>query len=227
MNDQLQDYVTKMKQTGASDDQIKSNLISVGWREEDVMRVLNPQQMPSSNQIPMPSAYTSSPQPYVIQAQLMTQDKEGGFVVALLYFIKFFCLWIGTFTLMFVITYIVTKIFPERGTDYIFSMRDLSGAIATLVVTTPIYLFLLIYLRRMLILNPERKKLASRKFLIVLTLLCAFFINIVLLIVFLTTILNGLITAASFISFLLNFMLLALIFVYYYFDLTDEKNIIK
>ena len=216
-----------MREAGAKDEQIREKLVGAGWKEADVNKAFG---IKEDILIPVPKIQDN--QGIVYSLKVSDEDTKSGYILALLYFIKFVCLWIGTFALIYIISYLFYKMIPDNSyyNDYNYysssssTLKELSGFIASLVVCSPIYIFLFIHLKKMLEQNPMYYKLKTRKFLIFLTLISAFLINIITLISGITLVLNGYITGAGVLTFITIILILSVIFFYYYKELTNEKK---
>lgn len=90
MNQQLQDYIKKSKEAGFSDDQIKQELLKVGWKEEDINQAFINYSVPALTSVPQPvtTKKSRSKLPIVIAIVVLAAALIGGGILGYKYLVK-------------------------------------------------------------------------------------------------------------------------------------------
>ena len=153
-------------------------------------------------------------------------------MIGFLYVINFISLWIGAIALMFLLFTIINKAIPITTTGYDYysdssSTAVINSSISCLIVCTPIFLFLFIYLKRQIFKYPEFRSYKIRKVLIILILLVCFCTAIGYLISLINSFLRGNITINFILEVFVISILLGIIFAYYFQELSDDKKYIN
>lgn len=194
VTDEVKDYVRGMREQNNTDDQIRTSLTNAGWSEADVTEALTPLEQPD----PVPSP----PTPLSIPVQTTTSNQETnhfGMWLTTQYALLFITLYFSSISLGGILHRFVDKTFPDQaarklnsysffgsGDDYL--MRSY---VAGIIVAFPIFAFMYLKLKKLVMDRPEVKALKARKQLIYLTMVLTFLIVLVHLISTVVTFLGG------------------------------------
>ena len=207
MNNQLYSFVKESLERGLDRAAIRDALLQAGWQEEEVRNVLS-----SFAEIDFPVP-VPRPKPYL-------QARE-----AFLYLVSFLTLYISAFsfgTLMFVF---IDRAFPDPldfGGGR--SSGSLTTAIASIVITFPLYLLLMWRLGKDAATKPERRESRVRKWLTYLSLVVAAGIIIGALIALLSNLLAGSLTVRFTLKAMTILAITGCIFGYYLWDLRQTEQ---
>jgi len=83
MNQELQDYIKKSKEAGMSDEQIKQELLKVGWKEEDISQEFNNLNNPTLVPTPTPIP-TFAPKAEIFSEPIKQRSKSKLPIIALI-----------------------------------------------------------------------------------------------------------------------------------------------
>ena len=118
--------------------------------------------------------------------------------------------------------------FPDLINDYYFSASSYYGTIrqslATLIVIFPVYVWVSRFLKKDIEVNPEKRDLRIRKWLLYLTLLVASLVIIGDLVTLINTYLNGEITSRFILKVLTIIFISGSVFYHYYFELREAGS---
>lgn len=175
---ELDSYIAKAREKKFSDEQIKNQLLSSGWQQDQITQALA--QNPTDTSLPPPPP---PPVPHV------------GMWTGFLYVIFFICLYVLATAIGILFHNWVDTIFPlpTDMPDYwgTFRQTELQGALAAIIVSFPIFAYLAILLKKQLAKNPAIKNIRSRKLLIYITLVGTFLIMLSHIIGTIFSFLNG------------------------------------
>lgn len=213
MANEIEEYIANAREKKVPNDQIKAVLLRSGWPEADVEKSLNEANSKSSlSNLPPP------PVPHV------------GMWTGFLYIIFFISLYIlatsvGTLLHSWVDQVLKTGL-PD---DYSFyrSFNDYATqiAIASIIVSYPIFTALAVMLKKQLVTKPYVRNLRARKILIYITLIGTFLIMIGHLIQTIYTFLNGSGNSNTFGHFMVTLVVAGTIFGYFISEVKyDSKN---
>lgn len=190
---------------------IRQALLDAGWREEELRNALAAF---ADIDFPVP---VPRPKPYL-------QARE-----AFLYLVSFITLYITAFSFGALIFNFIDRAFPDPlsfRSDFggAFSSRALTTAIASIIVTFPLYLFLMWKLAREAAADPERRQSRLRKWLTYLTLVIAAGIIIGDLIALLSNLLGGEFAIRFTLKALTILLIIGSIFGFYLWDLRRSER---
>lgn len=203
--DDLSSFVRDALSEGRSRDEIQSALSTAGWSDTEVTNALGAwSEIPFAPPIPRPQATVSA---------------KDFFIYALTFGVLIF----GTGYLVMLIFNVIDMQFdPDRGP---YKTSAIRWAMAVLMVTTPVYVWLTVWDRRRLAQDPSLNRSAIRKWMIYLTLLLASAVFLADLVVCIDALLNGDLK----VQFLLKAATVAIVtisvFLYYFNDVRQSEQI--
>jgi hypothetical protein len=178
-NPELQNYIDSAHEQGQSDEQIRLNLIDAGWPEQDVS-----------------SALGSGNSPELAVPKFQSRTNHFGMWIVFEYVLMFITLATSAIALAGLAhQFVEDKLSnPDLGSGYFgyFSSAYLTTTyISMIIVGFPIFAFLFIHLRKLLLAHPEIRELRVRQIFIYLALVWTFIALISRLIRVVQTFLNG------------------------------------
>jgi len=225
MNQEIADYVKKARDGGASDEEIRKNLVLFKWPTESVDAVLK-----ANLDLPVPpspshvtSASAGSPAPIPVVRNMTTRGLE--------YFIMFIALWITATSFAWLVHNLVNQAFSSGSQSYPDNLTSL--ATPALLVAVPIYSWLFLRLKKAEQNEPSLRTDPSRRHAIQLTLVVTFIIGIADVIAYLYSLLSGIGASslvgstssngfADFLHMLVTLAVAGGIFVYYWRDIHQK-----
>lgn len=207
----LQKYVADLKTKNIPDDQIKSKLIQSGWPQQEVEKAFSAN-LPGTELPPPPVPHFSM-------------------WITFQYLLVFISMYVSFTSLGGILHYAVDRNIPDAldvtnySYGYMLNEVLLTGYIASIIVTFPIFAILFIILRRQTLEKPAVKNIRSRKILIYFTLVVTFIYMIGHLISTLYMFLQGISTMRSLMHLVVNILVAGSIFTYLLFEVRgDRKN---
>ena len=212
MSSELDSFVKDSLERGLERDAIREVLLRAGWRQEELSNALSAY---ADIDFPVP---VPRPKPYL-------QARE-----AFLYLVSFIALYATAFSLGTLIFAFIDRAFPDplsfrAGFGGEFATRGLTVAIASIIITFPLYLFLMWRLAREAEVYPERRQSRLRKWLTYLTLVVAAGIIIGDLIALLSNLLGGDLTIRFTLKALTILVITGSIFGFYLWDLQQSEKV--
>ncbi|HAJ01595.1 MAG TPA: hypothetical protein DCL97_13060 [Dehalococcoidia bacterium] len=212
MSDELDSFVKDSLSLGLERSAIRDVLLQAGWREDELTNALSAY---ADITFPVP---VPRPKPYL-------QARE-----AFLYLVSFIALYVTAFSLITLIFGFIDRAFPDplsyRGA---FQGQYISGsmrmALASIIITFPVYLFLMWRLTKDSAVYPERRQSRLRKWLTYLTLVIASSIITGDLITMLAKLLGGDLTIPFILKVLTILLIIGSIFGYYLWDLRQSEKV--
>ncbi len=211
MESELHLFIKEALAKGLVKDKIKEVLLQANWQEAEITEALN-----HYADVSFPVAVPKR-KPYLSARE------------AFMYLLTFLTLYLSAYNLGALIFQFINKMYPDDRLGYVFDASVQSGiirfAIASLIISFPIYLGLTSYLQKRAARNPEARVSRVRKWLTYLTLFLTAGVMIGDLIALINNLLGGDITARFILKFLTVFIIAGLVFWYYLTDLrSEEKN---
>jgi hypothetical protein len=218
----LNTYITKARDKKLTDEQIKKQLIDVGWPTEQITEAIAQQ-----SDLPVP------PIPPVAHVNMWT-----GFLY-IIFFISLFILssaisgifnaWIDKPLNGAVLN---TTFAPDLTYDLLSNYLSIDtislirGYIAAIIVSYPVFLFLAITLKKQLKSQPSIKSVRTRKILIYITLIGTFLILLGSGVIGIYDYLAGNITGITIRHFLVTILISGPIFVFFINEVKNDRKII-
>jgi len=225
--EQLNDYIQQARKAKASDDEIRSRLIEVGWSRELVDQALNT----SRHHLPPAPA----PQSIDAASPASTQHKPHvsiGMWEGFEHVLMFLSLY--TFATSFgllVHQYINIWLPAAAGSGGFFggdgtraSASIIRASIASLVVSFPLFAFFYLDIIKRTLQNPDIKHIRSRKFFIYLTLVGTFVIGVAKVVQTVFAFLDGNVTVNFIAHVVLTITIVALIFIRFLADVKADRG---
>ncbi len=206
MSTELDVFVKESLAQGLERSAIREVLLRAGWREDELTAALSAY---AEIDFPVP---VPRPKPYL-------QARE-----AFLYLVSFIALYVTAFSLITLIFGFIDKTFPDplsRGGG----LGGIRMALASIIVTFPVYLFLMWRLTKDAAVYPERRQSRLRKWLTYLTLVVASSIIAGDLITLLAKLLGGDLSAPFILKVLTILLVVGSIFGYYLWDLRQSEKV--
>jgi hypothetical protein len=223
LNASLVGYITNSIEAGASEGQIKNNLIAVGWSNEQIggayEQALINSGVPSPNSAKMASAMSQSAA--VVGATKVKKSSAGEISMNLLSFVLLTIVATATGTLFH---QIISKFFPDAlvvtGSSYAsqFSTGAIHYATAVLVVAYPVYYLIMYLWFRSFRRDENKEETQLTKTLTYLVLLITAVTILGNLIATVYTFLQGELSIRFFLKALTIFVISSLIFGFYYLE---------
>lgn len=171
-NPNLTTYISKLRSMNVSDEVIKEQLLKSGWQEAEVLEALAPITT---------TVQTVLPPPPVPRFSMW---------ISFQYVLLFVTLWISSTSLGGVWNYAIDKYVPDAlaqsttGYDYSYLMGNmlLQGYLAALIIASPFFVTLFIYLNKQVQTNPGIRNIKTRKLLMYFTIVVNFLYMISMLI---------------------------------------------
>jgi hypothetical protein len=216
-------YITKSIGAGASEGQIKNNLIAVGWSNEQIVEAY--EQALINNGVPSPnSAKIASPVSNSTTVGSTSKTKKssaGETAINLLSFILLAIVAVATGTIFY---QVINKFFPDALTVHAssyanyFSTSSIHYATAVLVVAFPVYYLVMYYWFKGFRKNLDKIETGLSKFLTYLVLLITAVTILGDLIAAVYTFLQGEVSVRFFLKTLVIIIIAGLIFGFYYLE---------
>lgn len=207
LNSELEKYIKLARSQNVPENQIKDTLIKSGWAETDINEALFPQ-----------SATTNLPPPPV---------PHFGMWVTFKYIILFISLYITATSLGGILHNFVDQIIPDvitRYDDYDFSSPSLTGYMAAIAVSFPIFVWLFISLSNEAFKRPAIKNIRARKLLIYFTLVVTFLFMIGHLIATIYSFLEGTLAARTIGHLVVTLVVAGSIFLYLLNEVRGDRK---
>jgi hypothetical protein len=216
---ELKSYIDKAREKKLNDDQIKTNLITAGWQEQQIVEALS-----RDADLPVPP-----PPPTVAHLGMWT-----GF----LYILFFIALYTLAAAIAGMLNLWIDKALPTiidnaDGSSFdIFSMFGadsyspsvIRGYIAAIIVSFPIFAVLALILKRQLVSQPYVKNIRSRKLLIYVTLIGTFLILLGNIISTCYDFLSGTVTSNGLGHLTVTFLVVGAIFGYFIGEVKNDRK---
>ena len=210
-NAELQKYIIDLKAKNIPLETIKSQLISSGWGSSDVERAINETSAPTISTLPPP------PVPHF--SMWITFE----------YLILFISMYVSFTALGGILHFGVDRIMPapldnSYSSYRYFSTALLTGYMASIIITFPIFFGLLLHLSSMLEKNQAIRNIKSRKILIYITLVVTFIYMITQLIMTVYSFFQGNSTLNTFMHLIVNLLVAGSIFVYLLYGIRGDRK---
>ena len=212
MSTELDVFVKESLAQGLERSAIREVLLQAGWREDELTTALSAY---AEIDFPVP---VPRPKPYL-------QARE-----AFLYLVSFLALYGTALSLLTLVFGFIDKAFPDPlsfrgGFEREFISGRITVALASIIITFPIYLFLMWRLTRDSAVYPERRQSRVRKWLTYLTLVVGSSIIVGDLITLLAKLLGGDLTAPFILKVLTILVVIGSIFGFYLWDLRQSEKV--
>jgi len=219
MNMDLKNFITKQRANGLSQDQIKSNLLSIGWDRDQVETALRTTP-PEQEAIPKPpSTPAETPAHSSAQAPGMWDSFQH-----ILMFISMAVLAISlALTLHLYIDKWMPGVTPSYSSSY-YSTSEVIAYMAAMIVSFPLFAFFFLKVTKRTQANPSIRNLRSRKFLIYATLVITFLVVMAVIVHAVYGLLIGNFSLNFFLHFLTTVGVSSLIFVYYLTQVKEDRT---
>lgn len=210
-NAELQKYINDLKAKNVPSETIKSQLVSSGWSSTDVDQAFNEASSPTLSTLPPP------PVPHF--SMWITFE----------YLILFISMYVSFTALGGILHFAVDRIFPQPVSDsystyqYISSYL-LTGYMASIIITFPVFFGLFLHLNRMLEKTPAIRNIRSRKILIYITLVITFIYMITQLIMTVYSFFQGNSTTSTFMHLLVNLLVAGSVFIYLIYGIRGDRQ---
>ncbi len=207
---ELEKYIEAARNKQMSDEEIKGQLVKIGWKESEVLRALEPPKTADNLLVPPPAP-------------------SVGMWVSFQYILLFISLYISAISLGG-IAYHATDRFIKDPLDFSnpsFGGLDnpvMKGYLAAILVAYPIFAVLFIRLKKLSYERPFTKSLESRKLLIYITLIVTFIILLVHLISIIYGFLDGNVKERSLAHFIVTVTIAGSIFSYLLHDVREDRK---
>lgn len=227
VTEDLLSYVRKKKQQNIADDTILQELLTVGWKQEDIKQAIIATSNPD---IPLPLVPSAPP------AAASPKEQKGYHSMwdAFEHILMFISLYVTATALALMLHYFVDKWFPNilynsysSSSNYRSSIHDVFvlGYMAALIVAAPLFAFFFVRISKRTETHPEVRMLKARRFLIYLTLVGTFIIIIGYIITFVYSLLKGNITLNFIFHIMVTIGVSGVIFAYYLSEVKEDRRI--
>lgn len=206
MASELNSFVKEALEKGLPRPQIAEALGKAGWGDDEIRSALG--------------SYAEFDFPLAVPKRRPYLSAREAFV----YLLLFLTLYISAYSLGALLFSYVNKWLPDQLNPYEWNLSSVRGFLAALIVSSPIYLALTVYLTRGISRSPERKHSKIRKWLTYVTLFIAAGVIIGDLIALLNGFLQGDLTLRFALKVGVVFAIAATIFGYYLWDLRKEEK---
>jgi hypothetical protein len=211
MSDKLTGFIEESRKKGVPDEAIKETLVDSGWDKKLVVKSMYDVEAP------------------VPEADFEKSDKLKRQNITLwdtfTHILMFISLAVFAFALGMILHELVDEFVPNPLYDSRYSYGpDISGYLAALIVSTPIFFSLFIYNYNRTRKYAELKNLLTRKILIYLTLIYTFGHILVKLIMTITQLLEGDISMNFMLHFVVTVTINLIIFIYFLFDVIEARK---
>ncbi len=206
----LQKFIAAAKQQGASDESLVGILENAGWPKNLIFQSLG-ERYESLTGIPVPPGRKTT-----------TKAKD-----AFLYWLSMVLLVTWTFALGAICYLLIDEWFPDALAQNVAGLNlehEISGHLATLLVTYPVYLFVMWIIISETRRFPEKLESAIRKWLMYLVLLLAALIMIGDVAVLLTYFLQGDLTSRFVAKVIVTLVIPGAVFWYYFGSLREARQ---
>lgn len=225
---QISEYIKKARNKSKSDSTITDELETVGWSTEQIkagfLLIDNPD-------IPIPSSdvkAASRPQRDI----LIPGDagNPGGMWDAFEHILMFISLYVLAGSLTFMLQYFVDRWIPRFNpydygyNNYSNNTSALRSYISALIVSTPLFVFFYLRITKKTEHTPDLRHLPARKFLIYLTLVVTFIIEVISVIVLVYEFISGNVTMNFFLKLLIILAVSGAIFGYYLNQVKEDRK---
>ncbi len=229
---ELSAYVKASRVKKASDDEIRSKLQAVGWKEEDINAALAMDSgvpLPPSDQSPVTNDKLTSHSSLV--TNLSDVKSPESMWDSFEYILMFIAMYVSAISLATILNYLVDQWFPSysySNPTYITNTTIpdyLYGFLSALIVSFPIFAFLFLNLTRRVQKNPLVKKMHSRRMLVYITLIVSFIILLFSVIFAVHTFLTGNISVNFLLHLLVAMGISGGIFVYFLGEVKEDRKV--
>jgi hypothetical protein len=210
-NPDLEKYISTAREQKISDEQIKTQLIKSGWKEDQVTEALSPHEGSAPNLPPPPVP-------------------RLGMWVAFQYIILFITLYLSAISVGGILHNGVNRIFQDSldQANYFSNTFDdflLRGYLAALIVSFPIFALLFVMAKKQLSEQPAVRNLSVRKLLIYITLLGTFLIMMWNLFFEVYAFLSGSTTMRSLAHLGVTVLVAGSIFLYLLLEVREDRRV--
>lgn len=228
INQELSDYIQKSRENKIPDEQIKRNLLQIGWSEQIVNDAFKEKTIPIPVPTPMPPQVPMPPSLTVNKA-VSKSSMWDAFEHVLL----FISLYTMATAIALILHTFVDKWLPGVQTDsysYAYYNSDwqsslLRGYTAALIVSLPVFSFLFLDLVKRMDKNPYLRTVTARRILIYITLVITFIIMLINVIDSVYTLLKGNITPNFFLHLIITLGVSGIIFTYYFREVREDRKL--
>jgi len=185
-----------------------------------------------SNQNPAPATVSQS-QPPPLPNQSMAKPSSTTMWDAFEHILMFISLYVLATSIALTLYFFIDKWFPGVTTESYYrssSSNDLNlnllrGYLAALIVSFPLFAFFFLHITKRTMLNPTIRSIKSRKILIYITLVVAFIIMLYNIISTVYNLLSGNITFNFVLHLLITLSVTGIVFVYYLYQVREDRKI--
>lgn len=217
MTQAAQDYIKRCRQAGMSDNEIKSQLLSSGWSQEQVSNVL------IGHTPPPPPPQQTQP----MQSSSSDNDSDFGMWIGFQYILQFISMFVSATTSVLLLhTMIDEWTSGYDGFSYYFNSSSsfTRSNLAGLIVSFPIFAFLFLYTKKHIMQNPHLRKFKIRKRLIYVTLVITFIVILYQMSTLIFEMLSGSVGLNFVLKFFVSMAVNGLIFGYYFLQVREDRR---
>ena len=222
---ELSSYIKSAREKKTSDEDIKSKLQSVGWKEEDIAAALV---IDSGLPLPPPDGQAQGSAPTNPSGVKSPESMWDSFE----YILMFIAMYVSAISLATILSYLIDQWFPpynpypSYGSYSNTSVPDyIYGFLSALIVSFPIFAFLFLNLMRRVQKNPLVKRMHSRRMLVYITLIVSFTILLFSVIFAVHTFLTGNISVNFLLHLLVAMGISGGIFLYFLGEVKDDRKV--
>ncbi|MDO8610725.1 MAG: DUF5671 domain-containing protein [bacterium] len=219
---ELLNYIKEARGKAMDEEQIKSQLLQLGWSVEDINNAF----VTINNNIPLPLTSSSSQ----VNGGRVPKENMGNMWDAFQHILMFISLYVFASSVALILHYYVDKFVPGIEISGYDSMIAYTGNtflniyLSALIVSFPIWAFLFLRITRQTIKTPKIRQLKSRKILTYITLIGTFIIMIANIISTVSSFLNGNISPNFLLHFSVTVGISTLVFVYYLNEVKEDRH---
>lgn len=208
--EELRKYIRTLRDKGLPDTTIRTKLVSAGWDVRDVNQELHP----ADDDIPPPP-----PPPSVHAKQSGYANMWEGFEHVLMFLSLYFMA--GALGLL--LHEFINKWSPESANTFV-NPGIIRGAIATLIVTFPLFAYFYLDILKRSDRNPAIKQLHARRFFTYLTLVGTFIFGVYKTVQTILAFLDGNVTPNFLLHLVVTLSIIGLIFYRYLVEVKEDRR---
>lgn len=219
LNDELKEYIQKLRLSKVSDNEITDKLTQAGWDINVVKQALSPTDVT----LPPP------PPPNVSNTNQTLKGSTNAWD-AFEHILMFISLYVMATSIALILHYFVDKYFPGVNINsydsYNSSWQDtmFRGYLAALIVSLPLFCFFFLNITKRTLANPTIRNLQERKTLTYFTLVVTFIIMLWCVIAAVYSFLNGNVTMNFILHILVTILVSGAVFGYYLNQVKEDRK---
>ena len=219
-------YIKRCQAMHVPDDEIKAQLLSAGWQEQDIENSWN-------TQIALPKPPLPPRHPVTSEVGFSSPEKsEPSMWDAFEHILMFISMYVLATSVALTLHYFVDHYVPTvnaygTSNNYMASFQEtmVRGYLSAIIVSFPLFAFFFLDVNRRTIQHPYLRSLSARKTLIYITLVVTFIVVIANIIGIVYNFLGGSVTTNFFFHFLVTCGVSGIIFIYYVSQVKEDRKL--